>query len=581
MAGGIPRGDENAAGRGSNRGRPNGGEQRALDQVLTRRRGDGLSPIPRVEPGEQILDVGLDGILAEMEAAGDHGVRIALGHQLKHLLLAARDPHGGNRAAERGFAADAGRRRGGWRARPVGAWDSGCLHAAHDDPVVRVQDSPGHHHDQAPEQDVPSIEILVEDGRQGGMQAEHPQDEDGNAQHGALRPVVGDHPDDQQNVGRVDAGAGADAPEHEQHQEVAQRVDQRQRPSHSQNRGVVRFRDRDHAPGVIDRHPDEQQSQDQGKFWRHGQRQHGGEEQARPAHHRTELGELTDRGRVQGGTLGGIESQERKRPHSPTSALPPAGWPHSTGGPPSRPDAATGRSSELTILKTTMGRRKVLIIDGDDTLWENNVYFEQAIEDFIDFLAHSTLSREQVRATLDEIERLNRGIHGYGTAAFVRNLREPYERLAERAIETRHLEHVMNLGRRIVQVELDLLPGVAPTLDYLTARHRLLLFTKGEPEEQTLKVQRSGLAPRFDQVVVTKEKYVAAYRELIREHDVDAGQAWMVGNSPRSDINPALEAGLRAVFIPHPHTWRLEHADVPDDRRLLVLQSFGQLRDHF
>ncbi len=228
-----------------------------------------------------------------------------------------------------------------------------------------------------------------------------------------------------------------------------------------------------------------------------------------------------------------------------------------------------------------MGRSKVLIIDGDDTLWENNVYFEQAIEDFIDFLAHSTLSREQVRATLDEIERLNSGVHGYGTAAFARNLRETYERLAERVIETPDIEHVMNLGRRIVQVELDLLPDVADTLDYLAARHRLLLFTKGEEEEQRLKVQRSGLAPHFDQVVVTKEKDVAAYRRLIREQDLDAGEAWMVGNSPRSDINPALDAGLRAVFIPHPHTWRLEHADVRDDRRLLVLQSFRQLREYF
>jgi putative hydrolase of the HAD superfamily len=233
------------------------------------------------------------------------------------------------------------------------------------------------------------------------------------------------------------------------------------------------------------------------------------------------------------------------------------------------------------MLRTSMPPRTVLIIDGDDTLWENNVHFEQAIEDFIDFLAHSTLSREQVRATLDEIERLNSGVHGYGTAAFARNLRETYERLAERAIETHDIDHVMNLGRRIVQVELDLLPGVAQTLDYLKARHRLLLFTKGEPEEQRLKVQRSGLAPRFDQVVVTKEKDVAAYGELIREHDVDAGRAWMVGNSPRSDINPALEAGLGAVFIPHPHTWRLEHADVRNDRRLLVLQSFRQLRDYF
>jgi putative hydrolase of the HAD superfamily len=229
-----------------------------------------------------------------------------------------------------------------------------------------------------------------------------------------------------------------------------------------------------------------------------------------------------------------------------------------------------------------MAGHEILIIDGDDTLWENNVHFEQAIEDFIDFLDHSALSRGQVRASLDEIERLNSRVHGYGSAAFARNLRETYERLAERELRPDDLEHVMQLGRRILNVELELLPGVAETLAYLRPRHRLFLFTKGEMEEQRLKVQRSGLADQFEQVVVTKEKDVAGYRDLIRAHAVDAGQAWMIGNSPRSDIIPALEAGLRAVYIPHPHTWRLEQADVPvQDRRVLTLQSFPQLRDHF
>ena len=229
-----------------------------------------------------------------------------------------------------------------------------------------------------------------------------------------------------------------------------------------------------------------------------------------------------------------------------------------------------------------MAGREILIIDGDDTLWENNVHFEQAIEDFIDFLDHSALSREQVRASLDEIERLNSRVHGYGSAAFARNLRETYERLAERELRPDDLEHVMQLGRRILNVELELLPGVAETLAYLRPRHRLFLFTKGELEEQRLKVQRSGLADQFEQVVVTKEKDVDGYRELIQSHGVDAEQAWMIGNSPRSDIIPALEAGLRAVYIPHPHTWRLEQADVPfQDKRVLTLQSFAQLRNHF
>ena len=229
-----------------------------------------------------------------------------------------------------------------------------------------------------------------------------------------------------------------------------------------------------------------------------------------------------------------------------------------------------------------MSGQQVLIIDGDDTLWENNVHFEQAIEDFIDFLDHSTLSREQVRAALDEVERLNSRVHGYGSAAFARNLRETYERLADRELRPNDLDHVMHLGRRILDVELELLPGVVETLAYLKPRHRLLLFTKGELDEQRLKVQRSGLEDQFERVVVTREKDVAGYRDLTRAHGIDVGQAWMIGNSPRSDINPALEAGLRAVYIPHVHTWRLEQEDLPaNDGRVLVLQSFAQLSDHF
>ena len=229
-----------------------------------------------------------------------------------------------------------------------------------------------------------------------------------------------------------------------------------------------------------------------------------------------------------------------------------------------------------------MPAAQTLIIDGDDTLWENNIYFEQAIQDFIDFLGHSTLDREQVRDVLDEIERLNTGAYGYGSAAFARNLRETYERLAERDVDTPALDHVMGLARRITQGELQLLPGVPETLAYLSARHRLLLFTKGELEEQRLKVQGSGLEPYFDRVVIAREKDVETYSELIREQRVVAAQGWMIGNSPRSDIQPAIAAGLGAVFIPHQHTWRLEHADLPaGNGRLLVLDSFPQLREHF
>jgi putative hydrolase of the HAD superfamily len=226
--------------------------------------------------------------------------------------------------------------------------------------------------------------------------------------------------------------------------------------------------------------------------------------------------------------------------------------------------------------------RQFLLIDGDDTLWENNVYFEEAIEAFIDFLGHSSMTREQVRAALDEVEHMNVRVHGYGSAAFTKNLQQTYERLAERDVRPQDIEHVMQLGQRIASQPLALIPEVAETIDYLTSRHDLMLVTKGHPEEQRLKIERSGLESRFTATVVVHEKAVETYRAIALERDLDPTRTWMIGNSPRSDINPALRAGLNAVFIPHEHTWRLEKEEVtPADGRLLILHEFGELRAHF
>jgi putative hydrolase of the HAD superfamily len=227
-------------------------------------------------------------------------------------------------------------------------------------------------------------------------------------------------------------------------------------------------------------------------------------------------------------------------------------------------------------------RGQVLIIDGDDTLWENNVYFEEAIEAFIDFLDHSTMTRAQVRAALDEVERMNIPKHGYGSAAFTANLRQCYEDLAERHLRPNDIEHVLSLGQTIAKRPMTLIAGVAETLSYLRDRHTLALFTKGHSEEQRLKVERSGLAGVFHHTVITHEKDPEAYRTLIQTYGFEPPRTWMIGNSPKSDINASLEAGLNAVFIPHERTWSLEQQDVGKaDGRLLVLKAFPELRDHF
>lgn len=224
-----------------------------------------------------------------------------------------------------------------------------------------------------------------------------------------------------------------------------------------------------------------------------------------------------------------------------------------------------------------------LIFDADDTLWENNIYFEEAFDNFVDFLNHSRLTTVEIREVLNEIESVNAKIHGYGSINFGRNLQQAYRHLAEREICDGDLRHVMSLAERILEQPIEMIDGVEETLAELASRHDLTLFTKGHPEEQRLKVDRSGLGRYFAHTAIVKEKDSAAYRRLTQERGFDPARTWMIGNSPKSDINPALEAGLNAVLVPHPHTWVLERQDLRDrvDGRLLRVERFVELRKHF
>lgn len=220
-----------------------------------------------------------------------------------------------------------------------------------------------------------------------------------------------------------------------------------------------------------------------------------------------------------------------------------------------------------------------LIFDADDTLWENNIYFERAFDDFVTFLDHSSLTGPQIREVLNEIELVNAKIHGYGSKNFGLNLQQAYQGLAERAIRENDLRHVMCLAERILDEPMELIEGVEETLTALAARHDLTLFTKGHPEEQRWKVDRSGLGRYFSHTAIVKEKDAAAYRTLVRDRGFEATKTWMIGNSPKSDINPALDAGLNAVLVPHPHTWVLERQDLRADPngRFLRVEKIGDL----
>ncbi|MFF5217914.1 HAD family hydrolase [Micromonospora sp. NPDC000442] len=225
---------------------------------------------------------------------------------------------------------------------------------------------------------------------------------------------------------------------------------------------------------------------------------------------------------------------------------------------------------------------RVLVFDADDTLWENNVVFERVIDDFLEWLDHPTLDRAQLRTVLDDIERANAVTHGYGSKVFLRSLRECLERLRQRPATEAERREIDELAVALVTHQVELMPGVADALDELAGRHELLLLTKGEREEQQRKLDACGLLHHFRAAHIVPEKNVDTYRWLAREHGFDPAGAWMIGNSPKSDIAPARAAGMNAVFIPNENTWVLEHDELDlADAGLLRLAAFPDLLHHF
>src|SRR5215467_7866225 len=226
---------------------------------------------------------------------------------------------------------------------------------------------------------------------------------------------------------------------------------------------------------------------------------------------------------------------------------------------------------------------QTLLIDADDTLWENNIYFERAIARFISFLNHREYTPAQVREVLNNVERESIIKHGYGLHSFARSLVGTFEQLSVEPITPELHQHIHSFCHEIAVHPVEILPGVPETLQYLGERHHTIMMTKGNPTEQAGKVERSGLKEYFAAVEIVAEKNEATYRDAIGKYDLPPDFTWMVGNSPRSDINPALAAGLHAVFVPHDQTWILEHdelATAQPPQQLLVLERFSDLRKH-
>ena len=201
----------------------------------------------------------------------------------------------------------------------------------------------------------------------------------------------------------------------------------------------------------------------------------------------------------------------------------------------------------------------ILAFDADDTLWNNEIYYTQAKEEFVDWLKFYEADGERVKLRLDEIEEGNVEIYGYGIKSFTLSMVEAALEISQRLISPEHLEAIIALGRNMLRTPVEIFPDTERVLARLAQNWQMMLITKGDVFEQSKKIERTGLGGYFRQIEIVGEKTTPVYRRLIERHRIDPARFLMVGNSLRSDILPVLELGGQAVYIPYANTWAHEH----------------------
>lgn len=207
-------------------------------------------------------------------------------------------------------------------------------------------------------------------------------------------------------------------------------------------------------------------------------------------------------------------------------------------------------------------RELIIGFDADDTLWHNQPLFERAYDRFRELLAryHDPLPAGEV---LVATEMRNIPLYGYGVKGFTLSAIESAITLSNGAISSSELRQLLDAARDMLEHPVDLLDGVAETLDALAADHRMIVITKGDLRDQERKLERSGLAGYFRHIEVVSEKESSSYGKILGRHGIPPENFLMVGNSLKSDILPVLALGGAGAHLPYHITWIGEHAEEP------------------
>lgn len=200
--------------------------------------------------------------------------------------------------------------------------------------------------------------------------------------------------------------------------------------------------------------------------------------------------------------------------------------------------------------------------DADDTLWRHEDFYHQIQERLLARLAEHGDPAE-LSSRLLEIERRNLPLYGYGVKAFTLSMIEMAVEVSGGRAPAAPIEEILAAGRELMRHPIEVFPNVRETLAELAGAYRLILITKGDLFDQERKLEESGLSGFFNAIEIVSDKKTATYARVFTRHADGPERAMMVGNSLKSDVIPAIEAGGWGVHVPHAFTWAMERAEPP------------------
>ena len=224
---------------------------------------------------------------------------------------------------------------------------------------------------------------------------------------------------------------------------------------------------------------------------------------------------------------------------------------------------------------------KVIAFDADDTLWDCQSHFEKVENHLYSLIAPYC---EDPKHELFLTESGNMADLGYGCKAFTISIIETALHIAGNDISSTQLKELLAHCKQLLHLPATPLPEVVETLETLRTRlegdSKMVVFTKGELQDQENKLKRSGLLKYFDDVEITSDKSQLEFLDLCEHQQIHPSELLMIGNSLKSDIAPALAIGAWAIHIPFHVTWQLEHFDDIDHERLIKISHFSEILNY-